>query len=338
MRRHPIPLVIVLVLLLVFAGAACAQPVKPNGYGWFKLYSAYLDGEKAELIFCDISNPVWARLYDINYAPRLALTDDANADGIHFVANYPQWPIIVPADDTDVSPLHKIDVITWLNPRNAYPLTSHADIETARNLNLIKETVTQIVLNAPIVVWPVGWQDYTIIPQAVRAGGAYPFKFSRGSKFIKLPVYNGYVRNKTATFLKTDFGPIDRLGGVEDAELLAEEYGGNYVPLLGQVDTGVLDCRYRFHVHAPCLGCPLTQWSVYGEAPSPVLWRNKNWQYSPIRTHYTVDRSTNCSSVYRSAELVQLLINNGRLTLVEPDGDAICNSPTISIPSGGALK
>jgi hypothetical protein len=251
--------------------------------------------------------------------------------------------VIEPEED-EVSPLHEIHVVSWVNPKNAYPLRSSDDIEDAETLGLVTEKDTEIVLNAPVVVWPEGWQDYTIIPQAVRAGGLFPFKFVKGNKFIKLPIFLGYVDNKIATFLKTDFGqPIKRTGGYDDelyyeSEDLAEEYGGNYLPLLSEVDEDILDVCGRFLIEAPCWECPRNQYSVYGEAPSPMLWRNKNWQYSPIRRHYTVDRGSNCSSVYRNADLVWLLIKNGTLDIVDEDGDATVNSPTINIPSGNTLK
>jgi len=210
-----------------------------------------------------------------------------------------------------------------------------------------------IHLLSPVVVWPEGWQDYIIIPQAVRAGGSFPFKFWKGNKFIKLPVYNGYVDNRTATFLLTDVGdsimqPQGMIIGMVDgtAEDLATEYGANYYHYYyhsgrykaqnGLAD--ILDVRYRFLIEAPCWECPRNQWCVYGEAPSPMSWRNKNPHYIPLRIQFTLDRGTNCSSVYRNADLVELLINNGTLSLVNEYGDAIVNSPTINIPSGNTLK
>jgi len=353
MKRY---LIIAFALLLASACAIYAQTAKPNGYAWVKTYPAYVEGEKAELIFCDVSNPVWARLYDINYlflTPVFGLDRGDGTDDIYFVANHQQWPVIEPLDGVNpvVSPLHEIHIVTWLDPGNAYPLLSGEDVEEAEGLGLLEIYDTEIILNAPVVVWPEGWQDYIIIPQAVRAGGTFPFKFSKGCKFIKLPVYNGYVKNQTATFLLTDVGDYRfkglgrSLGMIPTAEELATEYGANYYSfavsaLAKQVRNGpdledLVDVRYRFLVEAPCWECPRNQWSVYGEAPSPILWRNKNKQYMPLRLHITVDRGTNCSSVYRNADLVEMLIDNGTLT---ESIDGIVNSPTIVIPSGNALK
>ena len=356
MKRYLIPLV--LALLLASACMVYAQTAKPNGYAWVKTHPVYVEGEKAELIFCDVSDPVWARLYDINYV-FLAGFEDAVGEGtddIYFVANHQQWPVIEPLDRGEpmVSPFHEIHIVTWLVPGDAYPLLSGEDVEEAEGWGLLEDVETEIVLNAPVVVWPEGWQDYTIIPQAVRAGGAFPFKFSKGCKFIKLPVYNGYVKNQTATFLLTDVGSsilpdLGRsLGTVptDTAEELAEEYGANYyhfttVSASAKKDNDddledLVGLRYRFSIHEPCWECPRNQWSVYDEAPSPILWRNKNKQYMPLRLHVTVDRGSNCSSVYRNADLVETLIENGALTIESIDG--IVNSPTIAIPSGNALK
>jgi len=349
MKRY---LIIAFALLLASVCAVCAQTAKPNGYAWVKTHPVYVEGEKAELIFCDVTNPVWARLYDINYlfpTPVFGADGGDGTDDIYFVANHQQWPVIEPLDGgtPTVSPLHKIHIVTWLDRGAAYPLLSGEDVEEAEGLGLLEIYDTEIVLNAPVVVWPEGWQDYIIIPQAVKAGGSFPFKFSKGCKFIKLPVYNGYVKNQTATFLLTDVGAYRfkglgrSLGTIPTGEELATEYGANYYHFAisaytNQLRNGnVLDVRYRFLVEAPCWECPRNQWSVYGEAPSPILWRNKNKQYTPFRQHVTVDRGSNCSSVYRNADLVEMLIDNGTLT---ESIDGIVNSPTIVIPSGNALK
>ena len=357
MKRYLIPLALVLALLLASACMVYAQTAKPNGYAWVKTHPVYVEGEKAELIFSDVSDPVWARLYDINYVFLGGFEDvvGEGTDDIYFVANHQQWPVIEPLDRGEpmVSPFHEIHIVTWLDRGAAYPLLSGEDVEEAEGLGLLEIYDTEIVLNAPVVVWPEGWQDYLIIPQAVRAGGSSPFKFSKGCKFIKLPVYNGYVKNQTATFLLTDVGSsimrgLGRTLGtpIDTAEKLAEEYGANYYgfavsALANQLENGpdledLVDVRYRFLVEAPCWECPRNQWSVYGEAPSPILWRNKNKQYMPLRLHVTVDRGSNCSSVYRNADLVETLIENGALEIESIDG--IVNSPTIAIPSGNALK
>ena len=333
MWRRLVPLAIVSALVLAAAVSVFAQTAKPNGYAWVKTYPAYLDATKVELIFTDVSDQVWARFYDINYVSRgetrpqtshLVSNGSENLDRIYFVANRPQWPILETDPADGYTPLHIIIIVTWINRNDAYPLLSEADVLLAESLGLVELTTPGLYLNAPKVVW----EDGLIIPQAVTAGGPFPFRFRGGCKFIKLPTYLGYVDNRTATFLKTDF---------EDYNL-ADEYGANFSPALHDANPSGMDVCYRFLIDAPCWSCPRNQWSVYGEAPSPVLWRNKNRQYMPIRQHWTVDRGDDCLNVYRNAELVEMLIGNGTLSVVRPDSDGNMNSPTISIPSGNTLK
>jgi len=334
MRRYLIPLVLALALVIGAATLVSAQTAKPNGYCWERTFDGFYDTEVVRFILTDVSNPVWARWLAINYAPRLGLID-YDIDGVgdmFFVTNYPQLVVFsTQRGESDYTPIWDIDLVTWVDPNDAYPLTSEAEVLAAEGAGDVDVVESGVIIDAPIVED----DDGNYIPQSTQGSWiGPPYRFFGGGRFIRLPIYNGYVDNRQVTFLKTDFADED----------LADEYGGNYAPDLDEFsgDSDVLDVRYRWLVDLesdPPLGvCPANQWSVYGESVSPVGWRNRNWWYTPLREHITIFRTNmnDYSNIYRNADFVEFLLGNGTLDVDSEDG--VVNSPTIVIPYGNTLK
>jgi len=343
MRRHLIPLVLAIALVIGVPALAKADLLKPvpNGYCWEKTFEGYYDGNTViRFILTDVSNPQWAKWMLINYAPILGLIDP-DSDGVgdvYFFNNFNQYPVFsTQREEDDYTPIWDVELVTWLDPNEAIPLLSAEEVSDAAGDGLVEVVETGIILDAPHVENIEG----EIIPQSMWGNWiGEPYKSYGGAKYIRLPVFNGYVKNKQVTFLKTDF----------ENEYLAgeDQYDGNYAPDMGDLLEDypyVFDVRYAWAIDLdadPKRGvCPVNQWSVYGEAPSPIGWGNRNYWYSPLREHFTIQRADgrDYSNVYRNADLIELLLGNGVLEFYNDDGDdGAVNSPTLKIPFGNTLK
>ena len=340
--RHHVRLAILLTLFITASAMVCAQTAKPNGYIWERSFEGFYDNEDIYYIVTDASDQLTARWLAINYAPLLGLTDydpdDPTGDGIgeiYFIANRTQYPVFsTQRGESDYTPIWRVWSVNWEDLGSSYILKSKGDesdpssVLGAAALGLVELVDTGTFLVAPHVDNAYG----ECIPQSVAGNwSGPPYRRSSGSWFVRLPVYNVYVQNRQVTVLKTDFMNED----------LADEFGGNFAPELDEMDSWV-DFAFRWLVdldaYPPRGVCPYSQWSVYSGSPSPVGWRNRNWDYTPFVWQFTVDRGSDYSNLYRNADIVEMLLLNGRFTLVDEDGEGIINSPRIIIPSSNTIK
>ncbi|MBD5770838.1 DUF7482 domain-containing protein [Marinomonas colpomeniae] len=159
---------VVLTLLL----SACSTVSKPQQVS-FTLYHAWYEGGKVGYIITDVSHQDAAKEMNANYAPRLR---DA-------VPRYPKPPQVKtvlervygfpnkeqknnvfasapsPAgylsEDRRYSPLWIMYIVKWVDPNQAQELTSEEAIFVAEGEGLITIERTDIVINCPVVPFPV---------------------------------------------------------------------------------------------------------------------------------------------------------------------------------------
>jgi hypothetical protein len=138
------------------------------------LIAGYYNGQLADYILTEASDPSVAQELDVNYSPILANAIAGGAvDDIYQVTNFNQGRVLasapVPAGpgntNQNYSPDWQLDLVTW----NTTPhlLTSEQQILNAEQQGLLSVVKSGIVVNCPVIFTPSGG----LFPGALIVGG-----------------------------------------------------------------------------------------------------------------------------------------------------------------------
>lgn len=128
------------------------------------LQRAWIDGQQVHYVTTDISDRAMARMAGVNHVPRLAdaLRAPPGTSVLKRVYKFPQGeqisvfqsaPRPAGADNQDksYSPLWRVVMVRWVDPKFVRPLTSEADVLAAEDRRELTLEVTGIVANCPVV-------------------------------------------------------------------------------------------------------------------------------------------------------------------------------------------
>lgn len=164
--RCPPPLRRGLCLALPAWLAGCASPIFDIGVSEtvLPLQRAWFEGRRVEYVTTDVSDAAMAAAMGVNHTPRLADAVGAPSRfGVlervyKFAAGeqinvFPSAP--TPAGpgnrDTAYSPLWRIVMVHWQRPANRRELRSEEQVLAAEQAGEVSLTVTDIVVNCPVV-------------------------------------------------------------------------------------------------------------------------------------------------------------------------------------------
>lgn len=147
------------------AGCSHVPQTRVSGDVALKVKWAWVDGRKVEYITTDASDPEVARAQGVNHVPRLADAlvkvpgGKSLLERVYAFPGQEQAPVFqsapLPAGpanaDRAYSPLWRMVKVTWAPKATVRPLTSEEDILKAEDQGVVTVTVTNVVLNCPVL-------------------------------------------------------------------------------------------------------------------------------------------------------------------------------------------
>lgn len=156
----------VLALTCALGLAACASTRFDAGgtETVLPLQRAWVDGRQVQYVTTDISDATMARMAGVNHVPRLADALKAppgtsvlervykfkNGEQISIFQSAPS-PTGADNRDKSYSPLWRVVMVQWADPKLARQLTSEAELLAAEDRRELTLELTGIIVNCPVV-------------------------------------------------------------------------------------------------------------------------------------------------------------------------------------------
>ena len=169
MKHNPLTLLVLAALLVLLS--ACAPQQNGPAKAELPVDKGYAEGVEIYFTHTEASNAEMAEKMAagmqsaVLYVPALAhVTDHAVAkvyvftNGVEGASMSGLQPSVFdnPPETEGYSPLRRINMVTWVNETKARELKTAAEVLAAAEAGELKIQETEVVINAPFIVWDGG--------------------------------------------------------------------------------------------------------------------------------------------------------------------------------------
>ena len=169
MKHNPLTLLVLAALLILLS--ACAPQQNGPAKAELPVDKGYAEGAEIYFTHTEASNAEMAEKMAagmqsaVLYVPALAhVTDHAVANvyvftnGVKGASMSGLQPSVFdnPPGTEGYSPLRRINMVTWVDETQAHELKTAAEVQEAADAGELKIQETEVVINAPFIVWDGG--------------------------------------------------------------------------------------------------------------------------------------------------------------------------------------
>lgn len=234
---------------------------KPHVPVSIPMHSGFFAGGYVSYIITDSSNKTFSDImtgkqkWSIEFSPRLAKAPSSAQDTVYAFTNgikgdglYGYQNEIFsssPSQPDSYSPLHSLTIVTWKQGQKPQALNSAESVLKAEKEGRIKLVKTNVVINAPHILWP-GGQLQTRNSTSVTDGELFDkgqvLSISNETKQVTFVAHRGWGPDgRTTYYIITDATPAGpaSLLGVSDAPKLANVLSNSVVSEMYQFKNGI---------------------------------------------------------------------------------------------------